>query len=109
MPLNRGNQKGYRFLQEAKQYLEQKGCLVLYANGFNGIDLIVFNPALYKAVYFVKCKYGGGKIDKTELVKFTKFAHKYDIVPIYCSRKPTTSIAFMNMNTTTDMNFVDPR
>jgi len=100
---NRGNQKGYRFELEAKKYLEDKGCLVFRSAGSHSlIDLIAFSTQ-YKVVYFVRCKYGTSKMDKADVIGLTRLAEKFNVIPVYCSRKPTTPIAFMNMNTTTEI------
>ena len=107
---NRSYQKGYRFELEVKRYLEQKGYLVFRTAGSHSLaDLIVVDHTMWRIVYLIQCKYGTAKMNKIDIIKLTKLANKFNLIPVYCNRKPGTSMSFMNLNTTTKMNFVEPR
>ena len=107
---NKSYQKGYRFELEIKRYLEQKGYLVFRMAGSHSFaDLIVFDHTKWKTVYFVQCKCGTARINKKEIVTLTRLADKYNTVPVYCSKRTGKSVFFVDMNTTTEIEFVEPR
>lgn len=107
---NKSYQKGYRFEREIKQYLEQKGYLVFRMAGSHSLaDLIVFDHTKWKAVYLIQCKCGSAKMNKEAIVRLTRLADKCNAMPVYCSKRPGQSVSFMNMNTTTEIEFVEPR
>jgi len=107
---NKNYAKGYRFELEVKRYLEQNGYLVFRTAGSHSVaDLIVIDHSTWRRVYLIQCKYGTAKMNKAEIVKLTRVADKYNVIPVYCGRRPGKSMSFVNMNTTTEMKFVEPR
>ena len=105
---NKSYAKGYRFEWEVKRYLERLGYLVFRTAGSHSVaDLIAVDHILWKTVYLIQCKYGTARMNKAEIVALVETAKRYNTVPIYCCRRAGKSISFMNLNTTTEMKFVE--
>ena len=103
---NSNYRKGYKFEREIKLWLERNDYLVFRTAGSHSIaDLIAFSPMYWRIVYLIQCKYGTARMNKAEIIKLSKIADRYNAVPVYCTKKPGKSVSFINLNTTTEIEF----